>query len=72
MTITMKLTMKIKRIIVAKVMTITMAMLCEGVHLSFLNNPAELEEDILHLLLHDLSVGVLVVQLEQPGQLFVN
>ena len=49
-----------------------MTMLCEGVHLSFLNNPAELEEDVLHLLLHDLSVGVLVVQLEEPGQLLVN
>ena len=65
--------MKIRRKIVVKVMKIiTMTMLCECVHLSFLNNPAELEEDVLHLFLHDLSVGVLVVQLEQPGQLFVN
>ena len=49
-----------------------MTMFFEGVHLSLLNNPAELEEDVLHLFLHDLSVRVLVVQLEQPGQLFVN
>ena len=47
-------------------------MLCEGVHLSLLNNPAELEKDVLHLLLHYLSIGVLVIQLEQPGQLLVN
>ena len=53
-------------------MIITMAMFFEGVHLSLLNNPAELEKDVLHLLLHDLSVGVLVVQLEEPGQLLVN
>ena len=72
MTITMKLKMEIKMIIVAKVMAITMAMTFEGAHLSLLNNPAELEEDVLHLLLHDLSIRVLVVQLEQPGQLFVN
>ena len=65
--------MKIKMIIVAKVMiVITMTKLCESVHLSLLNNPAELEKDVLHLLLHDLSVRVLVVQLEEPGQLFVN
>ena len=65
--------MKIKRIIVEKVMIIiTMTMLREGVHLSLLDNPAELEKDVLHLLLHDLSVGVLVVQLEEPRQLFVN
>ena len=49
-----------------------MTIFFEGVHLSLLNNPAELEEDVLHLFLHDLSVGVLVVQLEEPRQLFVN
>ena len=65
MTITMKLTTKI-------IIIIIMTMFFEGVHLSLLNNPAELEKDVLHLFLHDLSVRVLVVQLEQPGQLFVN
>ena len=60
-------------IIVAKVMTITMKIMpFEGAHLSLLDNPAELEKDVLHLFLHDLPVRVLVVQLEEPGQLFVN
>ena len=44
----------------------------EGVHLSLLNNPAKLEEDVLHLLLHDLPVGVFVVKLEKPGKFLIH